>query len=227
MKTPSQDKLVYYMSKKPLLNTQSLCTNFDFFSIKTVCFQNSKMKIGVLTSQVLRNSYLKVILISLNKRIQGKLLYRISEILSQFNLALTLTIHEVSILNNQILFICLFSILNPVIILRMRFFLRKSKQIQIQKDSCLYQLVSSYLCFDNTQTHHIFFQFYENKMQSKLKKIVIVFDTKSNEQCQSHFYLGRIIVYRLIARCIIKYGTQSYVLFIALSFSAQWFRKNS
>ncbi|CAD8201283.1 unnamed protein product [Paramecium octaurelia] len=65
-----------------------------------------------------------------DKRFQ--LSYRILDMLFKFNLALTLTIQEESMLNNSTFFICLFGILNPVIILIiiMRFLIRQLKQIQ-------------------------------------------------------------------------------------------------
>ncbi|CAD8107075.1 unnamed protein product [Paramecium primaurelia] len=70
-------------------------------------------------------------------------------------------------LNNEILFLCLFTILNPIIVFIMRFYYKI-----IQKDCCFHQPVSSSYFIDDTQCHYICFL---------LNKIFIILFQINNE----------------------------------------------
>ncbi|CAD8204857.1 unnamed protein product [Paramecium pentaurelia] len=139
-----------------------------------------------------------------------QLSYRILEVLSQFNLYLTLSILEFQMLNNQILFICLFIIINPLIILIMRTFYKIIEAIYRFKKiaAIVSQLVLILLLMTPNLIMQVFYllkyllKYFRIIMQSEQYKMVIVFVGNiiiSQLLLEPLTIFGRIIIYRLIA----------------------------
>ncbi|CAK93935.1 unnamed protein product (macronuclear) [Paramecium tetraurelia] len=140
-----------------------------------------------------------------------KLSYQILEVLSQFNLLLTLAIVEFEILDNQILYICLFIILNPVIILLMRFIYKIVEAIYRFKRIAAFIsqfLLIAFLMTPNLITYvlnlmkYILYQF-RITILSEEYKVAIIFAGNiivSQVIFEPVIVFGRIFIYRIIAK---------------------------
>ncbi|CAD8191795.1 unnamed protein product [Paramecium pentaurelia] len=149
--------------------------------------------------------------------------YRILEVLSQLNLFLTLTILEFQMLNNQILFIFLFIIINPLIIFIMRFFTRQLSYIQIQKDCCFHKPASSYYILDDTLYNYVQQKCNQNNIKLKQSLEAIQQYPKYFQNLQLFWKNNHL---QINSHKFEKHGSQSTISFQAFFCNAQQFRRN-
>ncbi|CAD8166957.1 unnamed protein product [Paramecium pentaurelia] len=132
--------------------------------------------------------------------------YRILEALSQFNLQLSLTILECYFLNNSILLICVFIILNPLIILLMRIFYKIIEAIYRFKR--IAALTSHLLLIILMMSPNlVFYIFYIKKIQMQSEQYVVAIIYLGNifisqALIEPLTIFGRILIYRLIAKSL-------------------------
>ncbi|CAD8167073.1 unnamed protein product [Paramecium pentaurelia] len=135
-----------------------------------------------------------------------ELSYRILEVFSQFNLQLTLTLLECYLLNNQILFICVFIILNPFIILLMRIFYKIIEAIYRFKRIAAF-ISHLVLIILMMSPHLVIYVFYIKKIQMQSEQYVAAIIYLGNilisqALIEPFTIYGRILIYRLIAKSL-------------------------
>ncbi|CAD8190120.1 unnamed protein product [Paramecium octaurelia] len=134
-----------------------------------------------------------------------QLSYRILEVLSQFNLLLTLAIVEFEMLDNQILYICLFIILNPFIILLMKFIYKIIETIYRFKRIAAFIshfLLILFLMIPNLITYVLSIM---KKISPEEYKVALIFTGNilvSQVLFEPVIVFGRIFIYRIIAKSI-------------------------
>ncbi|CAD8108395.1 unnamed protein product [Paramecium sonneborni] len=141
--------------------------------------------------------------------------YRILEIFSQFNLLLTLTIVECYVFNNSIIFIILFIIANPFIILILRILYKIIKAIYRFKRIAAFisQLLLILLLVIPNLVLFIF-QLFNISVKSEQYEVAIIFLGSllfSQIFVEPLIILVRIIIYRLIAPSIDQKELNPYI----------------